>query len=107
MFLTADELKQAARRREQRIRLDEQGYYQDRLDLLNVSLKLGAHGVYVGYQRLTEARFRQRGFGTPTIDPGRPSYRPWGSWNERDGRKMSSFSRFENMEANIRDKMDL
>lgn len=108
MYLDYDDAERAAKR-VSRITLKEHPDYQDRLDLLNISLKLAGAGVYCGYQRLTEPRIRERWTFTsvPTIEPGRVSNRPWGSWNERDGRKMSSFSRFENMEANIRDKMGL
>ncbi len=105
-----DDADERSKKRVRRITLRDRSDYQDRLDLLNISLKLAGTGVYCGYQRLTEPRIRDRSWSftsIPVIEPGRVSDRPWGTWAENTGRRMASFARFENMETNIRDKMGL
>ncbi len=92
--------------RKKRINLPEDSPYGERLDVLNVSLKLKGVGVYCGFQKWTQPRVR---WGTiiPVVEPGRLSDRPWGLWSEGRDRRMSSFATFEKLEANIRDKMGL
>lgn len=77
-----------------------------RLDELNILLKLSDTDLYAGYQKYTNDHTNWRAM-IPVITKGHLSYRPWGIWKERSGRRVSSFGRFDTMETRTKEKLGI